>query len=65
MPNAAASSRSQRAALPSPIVTFGLSIVIQNVLQQVFSADPRSVATGSFESQSITLVEAPSTPHRA
>ncbi len=46
---------SGRDPLPSLIVTFGLSIVIQNVLQQVFSADPRSVATGSFESQSITL----------
>ncbi len=46
---------SSRDPLPSLIVTFGLSIVIQNVLQQVFSADPRSVATGSFESQSITL----------
>lgn len=46
---------SSRDPLPSLIVTFGLSIVIQNVLQQVFSADPRSVATGSFESQSIAL----------
>ena len=46
---------SSRDPLPSLIVTFGLSIVIQNVLQQVFSADPRSIATGSFESQSITL----------
>jgi branched-chain amino acid transport system permease protein len=45
---------SSRDPLPSLIVTFGLSIVIQNVLQQVFSADPRSVATGSFESQSLT-----------
>lgn len=47
---------SSRDPLPSLIVTFGLSIVIQNVLQQVFSADPRSVATGSFESQSMTLM---------
>ena len=46
---------SSRDPLPSLIVTFGLSIVIQNVLQQLFSADPRSVATGSFESQSLTL----------
>ncbi len=46
---------SSRDPLPSLIVTFGLSIVIQNVLQQVFSADPRSIATGSFESKSITL----------
>jgi len=46
---------SSRDPLPSLIVTFGLSIVIQNVLQQVFSADPRSIATGSFESKSIAL----------
>lgn len=46
---------SSRDPLPSLIVTFGLSIVIQNVLQQVFSADPRSVATGSFASQSLVL----------
>jgi branched-chain amino acid transport system permease protein len=46
---------SSRDPLPSLIVTFGLSIVIQNVLQQMFSADPRSIATGSFESRSITL----------
>lgn len=46
---------SSRDPLPSLIVTFGLSIVIQNVLQQIFSADPRSIATGSFESRSITL----------
>ncbi|MEX3933894.1 branched-chain amino acid ABC transporter permease [Paraburkholderia phymatum] len=46
---------SSRDPLPSLIVTFGLSIVIQNVLQQLFSADPRSIATGSFESGSVTL----------
>ncbi|WP_265920036.1 branched-chain amino acid ABC transporter permease [Cupriavidus nantongensis] len=46
---------SSRDPLPSLMVTFGLSIVIQNVLQQLFSADPRSVATGGFESQSLLL----------
>ncbi|MBP0595451.1 branched-chain amino acid ABC transporter permease [Paraburkholderia sp. LEh10] len=46
---------SSRDPLPSLIVTFGLSIVIQNVLQQLFSADPRSIGTGSFEAQSVTL----------
>jgi len=46
---------SSRDPLPSLIVTFGLSIVIQNVLQQLFSADPRSIATGSFEAQSLAL----------
>jgi branched-chain amino acid transport system permease protein len=40
--------------LPSLVVTFGLSIVIQNGLQEIFSADPRSMPsdglnTGSFE----------------
>jgi branched-chain amino acid transport system permease protein len=46
---------SGRDPLPSLIATFGLSIVIQNVLQQVFSADPRSIATGSFEAKSVAL----------
>src|SRR3954466_6484417 len=32
--------------LPSLVVTFGLSIVIQNLLLEVFSADPRSIETG-------------------
>ena len=44
-----------RDPLPSLIVTFGLSIVIQNVLQEIFSADPRSISTGGFESASIAL----------
>ncbi|WP_242540004.1 branched-chain amino acid ABC transporter permease [Trinickia mobilis] len=46
---------SSRDPLPSLIVTFGLSIVIQNVLQQVFSADPRAISTGSFEAKSLAL----------
>jgi branched-chain amino acid transport system permease protein len=46
---------SSRDPLPSLIVTFGLSIVIQNVLQQVFSADPRSIMTGSFAAKSLAL----------
>jgi len=46
---------SGRDPLPSLVVTFGLSIVIQNVLQEVFSADPRSLATGGFESMSVAL----------
>ncbi|MDR6423798.1 branched-chain amino acid transport system permease protein [Paraburkholderia phenoliruptrix] len=41
--------------LRSLVVTFGLSIVIQNLLQELFSADPRSVSAGGFESQSLTL----------
>ncbi|WP_373377638.1 branched-chain amino acid ABC transporter permease [Cupriavidus nantongensis] len=46
---------SSRDPLPSLMVTFGLSIVIQNVLQELFSADPRSVGTGGFESRSLPL----------
>lgn len=46
---------SSRDPLPSLMVTFGLSIVIQNLLQELFSADPRSIATGGLESQGLTL----------
>jgi branched-chain amino acid transport system permease protein len=38
--------------LPSLVVTFGLSIVIQNALLQVFSADPRSIDSGGLNIQS-------------
>jgi branched-chain amino acid transport system permease protein len=41
--------------LPSLVVTFGLSIVIQNGLLQLFSADPRSIDSGGLASQSIEL----------
>lgn len=34
--------------LPSLVVTFGLSIVVQNLLLELYSADPRSMETGSF-----------------
>ncbi len=44
-----------RDPLPSLVVTFGLSIVIQNLLLELFSADPRSIETGGFNTQSITL----------
>jgi branched-chain amino acid transport system permease protein len=44
-----------RDPLPSLVVTFGLSIVIQNLLLQLFSADPRSIETEGFNTQSITL----------
>jgi branched-chain amino acid transport system permease protein len=46
---------SGRDPLPSLVVTFGLSIVIKNLLQEVFSADPRSLATHGFESKSLSL----------
>lgn len=41
--------------LPSLVVTFGLAIVIQNLLLELFSADPRSIETGGFNTQSIVL----------
>jgi branched-chain amino acid transport system permease protein len=41
--------------LPSLVVTFGLSIVIQNVLTEVFTSDPRAIDTGDLATQSISL----------
>lgn len=43
--------------LRSLVVTFGISIVIQNVLLEVFSADTRAIASGGLESQSIALAD--------
>lgn len=34
--------------LPSLVVSFGLSIVVQNLLLELFSADPRSIETGGL-----------------
>lgn len=41
--------------LPSLIVTFGISIVIQNLLLEFFSADTRAINSGGLESQSIAI----------
>ncbi|TWI33890.1 branched-chain amino acid ABC transporter permease [Paracoccus sulfuroxidans] len=41
--------------LPPLLVTFGLSVVIQNVLLQGFTADSRKLAAGAIESQSLPL----------
>lgn len=41
--------------LPPLLVTFGLSVVIQNALLQGFSADNQKLAAGSIESASIPL----------
>ncbi|WP_137930482.1 branched-chain amino acid ABC transporter permease [Mesorhizobium comanense] len=41
--------------LPPLLVTFGLSIVIQNGLLEVFSADSRRISVGGLESASIAL----------
>jgi branched-chain amino acid transport system permease protein len=46
-----------RDPLPSLVVTFGLSIIIQNVLQEIFSADPRSIRAGDLTTASVQLVE--------
>ena len=43
--------------LPSLVVTFGLSIVIQNALLEIFSADPRSLESGGLNTQSLALGE--------
>ena len=44
-----------RDPLPSLVVTFGLAVVIQNLLLQLFSADPRSIETGGFNIQGLQL----------
>ena len=44
-----------RDPLPSLVVTFGLSIVIQNLLLEVFSADPRSIETEGLNTASVVL----------
>jgi branched-chain amino acid transport system permease protein len=44
-----------RDPLPSLVVTFGLSIVIQNLLLELFSADPRSIDTDALNTASIAL----------
>jgi branched-chain amino acid transport system permease protein len=46
-----------RDPLPSLVVTFGLAIVIQNLLLQLFSADPRSIATGGLATRSLPLAD--------
>src|SRR5438093_3658995 len=44
-----------RDPLPSLVVTFGLAIVIQNGLLELFSADPRSLDSGGLATQSLVL----------
>lgn len=43
--------------LPSLVVTFGLSIVVQNLLLELFSADPRAVEIGPLATQGLQLGE--------
>jgi branched-chain amino acid transport system permease protein len=44
-----------RNPLPSLVVTFGMSIVIQNVLLELFSADPRSIEIGGLSTDALAL----------
>lgn len=44
-----------RDPLPSLVVTFGLAIVIQNLLQEIYSADPRSIESGGLNTDSVAL----------
>jgi len=43
--------------LPSLVVTFGISIVIQNVLMEIFTADPRAIETAGLNTQSLQIHE--------
>ena len=43
--------------LPPLLVTFGLSIVIQNALLEIFSADSRSIRAGGLETASLQVVD--------
>jgi branched-chain amino acid transport system permease protein len=44
-----------RDPLPSLVVTFGLAIVIQNGLQEIYTADPRSIDSGGLNTSSLHL----------
>ena len=46
-----------RDILPPLLVTFGLSIIIQNVLLEVFSADTQRLKAGALETASIAIGE--------
>lgn len=43
--------------LPSLVVTFGLSIVVQNALLETFSADPRSLESAGLSTMSVQLTD--------
>jgi branched-chain amino acid transport system permease protein len=42
--------------LPPLLVTFGLSVIIQNGLLEIFTADPRKLNAGALETGSFTLL---------
>jgi branched-chain amino acid transport system permease protein len=39
------------------LVTFGIGVIVQNLLQEVFSADTRSLQTGSLSTDSIKITD--------
>ena len=41
--------------LPPLLVTFGFSVIIQNALLEMYSADPQSINAGSLETSSISV----------
>lgn len=41
--------------LPPLLVTFGLSVIIQNALLQIYTADPQKLAAGPMETKSLAL----------
>lgn len=41
--------------LPPLLVTFGLSVILQNSLLEVFSADPQKLSSGELEVASVTI----------
>jgi len=43
--------------LPPLLVTFGLSVIIQNTLQELFSADPQKLQAGAIEVATLPVVE--------
>jgi branched-chain amino acid transport system permease protein len=43
--------------LPPLLVTFGLSVIIQNALQELFTADPQKLQAGAIEVASLRVVE--------
>ena len=46
-----------RDPLPSLVVTFGLAIIIQNLLLEIYSADPRSLDAGPLALASFSVGE--------
>ncbi len=43
--------------LPPLLVTFGLSVIIQNGLQELFTADPQKLSAGAIEVEAFRLID--------